>query len=613
MILEKISLSTKPTIELKEFSSLAIFLDETVFFQENQEILSGSFGLTCDLGLLGAIENTKLHFKGSGDTGLIGRQPLLSKMVGGMEGEFQIQGNMKKDSNELSGDLNLEVFSGDSGITCDFEISRRDQDTKLDFKGSGDMQRLRAVPLLSKLIVPIDGKFQIRGNLKKDSNELTSQFLGVFQQLQRLGKPRENLDAVQLKGSLKRSRNQWESTIKLNSQGEGPDGDSEFSVQWEEEDLENPKWEIDWQAELLNMDHWQSLWGFYQTKSKQKEPAEKSKKTEVENPLPSDEKIGNGLIKGNFTKFYANRGKINARELTHRTMVSNRNIESVLRVGSIGGGEIGVKASLDLPSIKKPHYQLVADGAFSNLDAGFIQGSAGRPSEAIFTGELSGKGRIKSIGKNLENLASNGHWEADLKSNGGNFRVFAGLKKRLGAMGNILEGGGNILGDFFSQTLEQVGGKRLNAAWKGATILQNLPFDQLTLSVVQKGALDPVAFKLDSSGDSFKWQSDGILLWNRKKAWRENRLHLIADLGTRGELANSLDALGLLAPKKNQTKEGYFLLKDPIEVEGKLGNLLYQEFLSRFVTPAININPIQNSNPVIPKEGLNLLEGLLGL
>ena len=613
MILEKISLSTKPTIELKEFSSLAIFLDQTVFFHENQEILSGSFGLTCDLGLLGAIENTKLHFKGSGDTGLIGKQPLLSKIVGGMEGKFQIQGNLKKDPNELSGNLNLAIFSGNSGITCDLELSRRDQDTNLDFKGSGDMPLIRAIPLLSKLIVPMDGEFQIQGNLKKDPNELTSHFLGAFQQLQRLGKPRENLTAIQLAGSLKQSRNQWESTIKLNTQGEGPDGDSEFSVQWKEEDLENPKWQIDWQAEQLNMDHWQSLWGFYQTKSKQREPAEKSKKTEEQNPRPTNAKVGNGLIKGNFANFYANKGKINARELTHRTMVSKLRIEPVLRVGSIGGGQISVEASLDLPSSKKPHYQLVADGAFSNLDAAFLQGSAGQPSEAIFTGELSGKGRIKSIGKNLENLASNAHWEAHLKSNGGNFRVFAGLKKRLGAMGNILEGGGNILGDFFSQTLEQVGGKRLNAAWKGATILQNLPFDQLTLSVVQKGVLDPVAFKLNSSGDSFKWESNGNLLWKRKKAWQENRLHLIADLGTRGELAKALDTLGLLAPKGNQTKDGYLLLKDPIEIEGKLGNLLYQEFLSRFVTPAIDTNPIQNSTPVIPKEGLDLLEGLLGL
>lgn len=614
MVLKAVSFSTSPTIELKGFSTLAIFSDQTVLGEKTPEMFSGSFQLSCDWGLLGGIENTKLDFKGSGDVGLLGKQPLFSKPVGAMKGSYKIEGNLAKYANNLDSDLTLEVFSDHSKLACNLRVNKGIDNTDLDFEGSGDVRLLREFPLLSKLMVPMDGKFQIEGNLKKNADGLSSNFLGALQHLQRWGKTKENLTALHFEGSAQKLLNQWESAINLQSHGEGPNGDMEFSVQWEKDPQENPNWKVDWQSKLLNIAHCRSFWGFFEKQSETEKKLEKPQSVEEQPIKPSGGQAREGVIKGTVTTIYANGGNIKAQALTHQTTFSDQRIEQILTIGSIGGGKLRSQATLDLPSTKVPQYQLGVECVFSDVDWGILQGADYRPSQTILAGKLSGEGIIKSKGETLKTLASNLNWKVEAKSNGGNFRVFSGFKQRLGGIGTLLDGGA-ILGGFFNRSLEKIGGNRLNAIWRGVSILQDLPYDELSLSIQQKSTLDPIAFQLDLKGDPFQWESDGVLLWNRKNPWQENRLHLMADLGTRGELADALDALGLLAPRENQPNNEYLLLKDPIEVEGKLGNLLYEEFLSRFVNPAVNvetsIDQIQKSIPITP--GLNLLEELLGL
>jgi hypothetical protein len=248
-----------------------------------------------------------------------------------------------------------------------------------------------------------------------------------------------------------------------------------------------------------------------------------------------------------------------------------------LRAGLGEASEAKLEGAVTFDGKVTEPYSLKADLVVNNFDSVPLFRALDATKAPTVEGKFDVTSELAGTGSNLGKLMEQTSGTVQMISKGGIFRglrsdVADAIKASPPTLSGIVTGIGSLLGKEAAEKAEKLGAdinKRGKLISDIAASLAEIPYDQLSVSLVREASLDLNLKEFTLISPELRLGGTGQITFEEGTPMLSQALDLRVQLGARGKLAESMNRAGLLAAAQDDL--GYAGFVVPLHLGGSLG------------------------------------------
>jgi hypothetical protein len=249
-----------------------------------------------------------------------------------------------------------------------------------------------------------------------------------------------------------------------------------------------------------------------------------------------------------------------------------------LKAGVGADGELKLNGDVAFNEKVMEPYSLKAEVALNNFDSVPLFRAINPSKVPTVEGKFNLSSELNGTGANLAALAERTRGDVQLISKGGIFRGLRSdtaemIKAAPSTLSGIVTGIGSLLGKDAAEKAAQFGSeinKRGKLVSEIATALAEIPYDQLSVSVVRGASLNIELKDFTLISPEVRLGGTGTILYQAGVPLLAQMLDLRLQLAARGKLAETMKKASLLG--ETQDNLGYTAFALPVQIGGSLEN-----------------------------------------
>ncbi|HEX2855221.1 MAG TPA: hypothetical protein VHO24_18445 [Opitutaceae bacterium] len=271
-----------------------------------------------------------------------------------------------------------------------------------------------------------------------------------------------------------------------------------------------------------------------------------------------------------------------------------------LHAGLGEGGEAKANGGVMFDAKATEPYSVRAELVVNNFETGPLFRALDATKAATVEGKFDLKSQLAGSGENLPALMARTHGDLHLISKSGIFRglrsdVVETIKAAPTALSGLVTGIGSLIGleKEAAEKAEKLGidiNKRGKLVAEIATALAEIPYDQLSVSLVRSPTLDVKLQEFTLISPEVRLGGTGTIAYQKNVSLLAQALDLRLQLGARGKVADLMKKVSLLGDTQDDL--GYAAFAIPVHIGGSLAQTdtgeLKKELMKATATSLLN-------------------------